>query len=68
MSQTYVCPDANYDSTTGACSAGVWVDSSSLSPLPPLSSADAFQIGFAVVCAWVAGAMWRWIGQAMDAY
>jgi len=62
-----VCPDANYDATTGACSQVVFVDSSVLGgPLPSLSETDAMQIGTAIALVWMFGACWRWIGRALD--
>lgn len=69
MTQIAVCPDANYDASSGACSQVVFVDSGSLSLgfIPPLSETDGAQIGFAIAFAWVSGAIWRWIGKALDA-
>jgi len=68
MTQVFVCPDVNYDSSTGTCSAGVWVDVSTLTAVPPLSGADAQSIGFGIAVAWVSAYLWRLIGKALDAY
>lgn len=69
MSQVAICPDANYDVSTGACSQVVFVDSSTLLGfIPPLSEGDGAALAFAIALAWIGGAGWRWIGKAMDAY
>jgi len=69
MTQVAVCLDSNYDATTGTCAQTSFVDSSLLgSSLPPLSGDDGATIGLAILSAWIAGAAWRWIGRALDAY
>lgn len=67
MSQVFVCPDVNYDATTGVCSQGVWVDQTSLAVVPPLSVDDGQSIAFGIVLCWVIGYLWRLIGDALDA-
>lgn len=66
MTHIFVCPDASYDASTGQCSAGVWVDASTLTVVPPLSGSDAQVIGFGIAVAWVSGYLWRLIGKALD--
>lgn len=67
MTQVFVCLDANFDSTTGQCSAGTWVDQSQVTVFPPLSLQDGQDIAFGIALAWVCGWAWRQIGKALDA-
>ena len=66
MTHVFVCPDANYDAQTAQCTAGIWVDTNTLTVLPPLSGSDAQSIGFGIAVAWVSGYLWRLIGKTLE--
>lgn len=63
MSYLY-CPSEALDVTTGQCSDPHWVDLPS-SGLPPLTTAEGFQIAGAIVGAWAIGYIGRLIRHAM---